>query len=105
MIVTRLIAHHPLAVCLAGPRQREHAVRMARSQQDMAVGHWLRWLVGGPMHAGLGYNVPDFRMCVRSNTLDPVSEFLYWSPLLIWSGLVWSCDGKSGAVGSERSWS
>ena len=45
----------------------------------LAVGHWLRWLVGGPMHAGLRDNVPDFRMCVRSNTLDPVSEFLYWS--------------------------
>ena len=79
MIVTRLIAHHPLAVGLAGPRQRAHAVGMARSQQDMAVGHWLRWLVGGPMHAGLRDNVPDFRLCVRSNTLDPISEFLYWS--------------------------
>ena len=45
----------------------------------LAVGHWLRWLVGGPMHAGLRDNVPDFRLCVRSNTLDPISEFLYWS--------------------------
>ena len=44
----------------------------------LAVGHWLRWLVGGPMHAGLRDNVPDFRLCVRSNTLDPISEFLYW---------------------------
>ena len=44
----------------------------------LAIGHWLRWLVGGPMHAGLRDNVPDFRLCVRSNTLDPVSEFLYW---------------------------
>ena len=30
------------------------------------------------MHAGLRDNVPDFRLCVRSNTLDPISEFLYW---------------------------
>ena len=45
----------------------------------LAIGHWLRWLVGGPMHCGLRDNVPDFRMCVRSNTLDPISEFLYWS--------------------------
>ena len=44
----------------------------------LAIGHWLRWLVGGPMHAGLRDNVPDFRLCVRSNTLDPISEFLYW---------------------------
>ena len=44
----------------------------------LAIGHWLRWLVGGPMHAGLRDNVPDFRLCVRSNTLDPISQFLYW---------------------------
>jgi len=31
-----------------------------------------------PMHTGLRSNVPDFRKCVRSITLDPVSEFLYW---------------------------
>ena len=35
----------------------------------LAVGHWLRWLVGGPMHAGLRDNVPDFRLCVRSITI------------------------------------
>ena len=44
----------------------------------LGIGTWLRWLVGGPMHCGLRDNVPDFRMCVRSNTLDPISEFLYW---------------------------
>ena len=42
------------------------------------IGQWLRWLVGGPMHCGLRDNVPDFRLCVRSITLDPISEFLYW---------------------------
>ena len=30
------------------------------------------------MHCGLRDDVPDFRKCVRSVTLDPVSEFLYW---------------------------
>ena len=44
----------------------------------LGIGTWLRWLVGGPTHCGLRENVPDFRMCVRSNTLDPISEFLYW---------------------------
>lgn len=30
------------------------------------------------MHTGLRDNVADFRLCVRSITLDPVSQFLYW---------------------------
>jgi fatty acid desaturase len=30
------------------------------------------------MHTGLKDNVSDFRLCVRSITLDPFSEFLYW---------------------------
>ena len=30
------------------------------------------------MHCGLRDNVPDFRKCVRSITLDPISTFLYW---------------------------
>ena len=30
------------------------------------------------MHCGLRRNVPDFRKCVRTITLDPISEFLYW---------------------------
>ena len=28
--------------------------------------------------AALGSHVPDFRKCVRTITLDPVSQFLYW---------------------------
>ena len=40
--------------------------------------NWLRYFVGLPMHCGLRSNVPDFRLCVRSITLDPLSEFLYW---------------------------
>ena len=38
----------------------------------------LRCFVGMPMHCGLRNDVPDFRLCVRSITLNPVSEFLYW---------------------------
>ena len=42
------------------------------------IGNWLRYFVGVPMHCGLRDNVPDFRLCVRTIVLDPVSEFLYW---------------------------
>jgi len=42
------------------------------------IGNWLKYFVGLPMHCGLRDNVPDFRLCVRSITLDPISEFLYW---------------------------
>ena len=41
--------------------------------------NWLRYFVAIPMHTGLRDNVPDFRKCVRSITLDPFSQFLYWS--------------------------
>ena len=40
--------------------------------------NWLKHFVGIPMHCGLRSDVPDFRKCVRTITLDPVSEFLYW---------------------------
>jgi fatty acid desaturase len=40
--------------------------------------NWLRYFVGVPMHVGLRDNVPDFRLCVRTIRLDPVSHFLYW---------------------------
>ncbi len=40
--------------------------------------NWLRSFVGGVMHTGLMQNVPDIRLNTRSNTLDPISEFLYW---------------------------
>ena len=42
------------------------------------VGNWLKYFTGVPMHCGLRDNVPDFRLCARSITLDPLSEFLYW---------------------------
>jgi fatty acid desaturase len=38
---------------------------------------WM-YLVLMPMHTGLRTNIADFRKCVRSITLDPFSEFLYW---------------------------
>ncbi|MDA0287887.1 MAG: fatty acid desaturase [Proteobacteria bacterium] len=42
------------------------------------IGNWLRYFVGAPMHCGLRSDVSDFRKCVRTITLDPISEFLYW---------------------------
>ena len=42
------------------------------------MGGFWRYLIGVPMHCGLRDNVPDFRLCVRTITLDPLSEFLYW---------------------------
>ena len=42
------------------------------------IANWHRYFVGVPMHCGLCSNVPDFRKCVRTITLDPLSEFLYW---------------------------
>ena len=37
-----------------------------------------KYFVGAPMHCGLRDNVADFRKCVRTITLDPLSTFLYW---------------------------
>jgi fatty acid desaturase len=42
------------------------------------IGNFWRYLVAVPMHCGLRDNAPDFRLCVRSITLDPISTFLYW---------------------------
>ena len=42
------------------------------------IANWWRYFVGVPMHAGLRNNVPDFRLCARTITLDPISGFLYW---------------------------
>jgi len=40
--------------------------------------NWWRYFVGICMHCGLKPNNSDFRKCVRTVTLDPFSEFLYW---------------------------
>ena len=42
------------------------------------IANWLRYFVGVPMHTGLRDNVDDFRSCVRTITLDPFSQFIYW---------------------------
>lgn len=42
------------------------------------IGNWLAYFVGLPQHCGLRENVPDFRKSVRSMTLHPLAEFLYW---------------------------
>ena len=42
------------------------------------LANWLRYFVGVPMHCGLRSGVADFRKCVRTITLDPLTQFLYW---------------------------
>ena len=42
------------------------------------IGNWLTFFVGMPMHSGLRDNITDFRKCVRSITLNPFVEFIYW---------------------------
>ncbi|MBM3776342.1 MAG: fatty acid desaturase [Acidobacteria bacterium] len=42
------------------------------------IANGLRYFIGLPMHCGLRNNVPDFRKCVRTITLNPIVEFLYW---------------------------
>ena len=42
------------------------------------IANWYRYFIGVPMHCGLRDDVPDFRKCVRTITLDPFSSFLYW---------------------------
>ena len=42
------------------------------------IANWHAYFIGAPMHCGLRDDVPDFRKCVRTITLDPLSEFIYW---------------------------
>lgn len=42
------------------------------------IANWLAYFVGLTQHCGLRENVPDFRKSVRSITLNPLIEFLYW---------------------------
>lgn len=86
----------------AHPEERGKSVRWARvtllfhatvTVAGIASGLWLlpvlvsfpiffgnvwKYFVGAPMHCGLRDNVADFRKCVRTITLDPLSTFLYW---------------------------
>ena len=42
------------------------------------ISNWPKYFVSLPSHCGLRSNVPDFRKCARTITLDPITEFLYW---------------------------
>ena len=42
------------------------------------IGPWWVYAVGITQHTGLRNDLADFRKCVRSVKLDPLSEFLYW---------------------------
>jgi len=42
------------------------------------IANWLAYFVGLTQHCGLRENVSDFRKSVRSMTLNPLVEFLYW---------------------------
>tara|TARA_B100001013_G_scaffold342946_1_gene269786 strand:+ start:922 stop:2061 length:1140 start_codon:yes stop_codon:yes gene_type:complete len=41
-------------------------------------GSWLQNMCNSTQHAGLQDNVPDYRICCRTNYLNPVLQFLYW---------------------------
>ena len=43
-----------------------------------AYGAWLFFLCNNTQHIGLQDDVPDFRLCCRTFTLDPFLELLYW---------------------------
>ena len=42
------------------------------------IANWLAYAVGMTQHCGLKENDHDFRKCVRSIKVDPLTEFLYW---------------------------
>jgi fatty acid desaturase len=41
-------------------------------------GGWLFFLCNNTQHIGLQDDVPDFRLCCRTFTLNPIVQFLYW---------------------------
>lgn len=41
-------------------------------------GNWLLFLLNNTQHVGLRDNVPDFRLCTRTFTVNPFLGFLYW---------------------------
>jgi len=43
-----------------------------------SYGTWLRFLCNETQHVGLRNNTPDFRLCCRTITLNPLLQFLYW---------------------------
>ena len=71
-----LLAFHLVAIC--GFIAIGQPILIVLVSGHVFIGNWLKYFVGLPMHCGLRDNVPDFRLCVRSITLNPISEFLYW---------------------------
>ena len=43
------------------------------------IGGWLFYFASSPQHCGLKTDTTDYRKCVRSITLDPFTEFIYWN--------------------------
>jgi fatty acid desaturase len=41
-------------------------------------GGWLFFLCNNTQHIGLQDDVPDFRLCCRTFTVNPIVQFLYW---------------------------
>ena len=72
---TVLLGHVSVIAFFAGIGEPVVAVLVSGSA---FFANWLRYFVGVPMHCGLRSHVPDFRKCVRTITLDPVTQFLYW---------------------------
>ena len=64
VVVLAFLAGHPIIALLVSG--------------SVFLANALRYFVGVPMHCGLRRGVPDFRKCVRTITLDPFTEFLYW---------------------------
>ena len=73
----RLVLAFHAAVILVSVAAGEPIVALLVSG-SVFLANWLRYFVGVPMHCGLRSGVADFRKCVRTITLDPLTEFLYW---------------------------
>ncbi|MEI6083025.1 MAG: fatty acid desaturase [Verrucomicrobiota bacterium] len=63
------------AACLGHPRWLMLPVLISVASH---YGGWLFFLLNNTQHAGLQDNVPDFRLCCRTITVNPLFQFLYW---------------------------
>ncbi len=43
-----------------------------------SYGGWLHFLCNNTQHIGLQDDVPDFRLCCRTFTVNPLVQFIYW---------------------------
>ena len=66
------------AALVAGAFAIGHPILALLTSGSPFLANWWRYFVGVTMHCGLKSNETDFRKSVRTVTLDPVSEFLYW---------------------------